>query len=59
MQKSIRSFAVVAILSVSASSALMAEPMGTNPRPNVVVVGAPHATLFQVIQYTVLSYLGL
>ena len=59
MQKLIRSFAVVAILSVSASSALMAEPMGTNPRPNAVVMATPYPSLFAVIQYTVLSYLGL
>ncbi len=58
MQKLIRSFAVVAMFSVSASSAMMAEPMGTNPRP-YVVVAAPHPTLLEVIQYTVLSYLGL
>ena len=37
MQKSLRSFVLVAIVSLTASPALHADVMGTNPRPRIAV----------------------
>jgi hypothetical protein len=54
MQKSIRSFAILAVLSLSVVPGVRAEQWGSNPHPQVV--NAP-STLS--IVYTVLSVLGL
>ena len=37
MQKSLRSFVLVAIVALTAAPALHADVMGTNPRPTVAV----------------------
>ena len=57
MQKSIRTLAVAAILSFVAAPSLMANRMGCNPHPQVVVV--PAVSTIQVVQYSVLAYFGL
>ena len=55
MIKSVRILALAALLSLVAAPSLKAERMGGNPRPQVAQ--ASLSTL-QVIQYTVLAYLG-
>ncbi len=56
MQKSIRTFAVAAVLALTVSPAMHAERMGTNPRPQDI--GAKSVSL-TVFAYTILSSLGL
>ena len=57
MVKAVRSFALVAVLSLSVTPALQAERGGTNPHPQMVAAAIP-LTTFEIITYTVLSYLG-
>jgi hypothetical protein len=56
MVKTVRSFALVAALSLSVAPSLQAERGGTNPRPRVATVDS--LTTFEIITYTVLSYFG-
>ena len=53
MLKSIRSFALVAVLVVSASPMMHASVTGCDPHPQAKV------GTFQTVVYTVLSYFGL
>jgi len=54
MKKSIQSLALVVALTLTAAPALNAEPMGTNPHPQV-----QQTSMLQMVQYTVLAYFGL
>ncbi len=54
MQKSVRLFVLVAVLSLTAAPQLRAERMGTNPHPQIAALSA-----VQIFTYTVLSYLGV
>ena len=56
MQKSIRSFALVAALALAVAPAALADQTGCNPHPQVATVAAP--STFMVVVYTVLSYFG-
>lgn len=56
MQKSIRSFALVATLALAAVPAVRADQTGCNPHPQAATVAAP-STLMTYI-YVVLSYFG-
>ena len=55
MQKSIRLFALAAVMSFVAVPSMRAEQMGTNPHPQVTKVAGTWAGFV----YTVRSYLGL
>ena len=55
MIKSVRNFAIVAVLSLVTAPSLMANRMGCNPHPQAVQPSA----VVQVIQYGVLAYFGL
>jgi hypothetical protein len=54
MQKSVRMFALVTVLSLAAAPVLRAEQTGTNPHPQTVVVAA--LSTWDTIVYTVQSY---
>lgn len=54
MKKSIHSLTLVAALSLTAAPALNAEPMGTNPHPQI-----QQTSMLRVVQYTVRAYFGL
>jgi hypothetical protein len=56
MQKSIRSSALIAILTLAAVPAVRADQTGCNPHPQVVTV-APPSTL-AILVSTVVLYLG-
>jgi hypothetical protein len=53
MQKLTRSFALVAVLTLTLAPALNAEQGGNNPHPGVV------ASTLEIVASAVLSYLGL
>lgn len=53
MKKSIRTFALLSTLTLASAPMMMAEPMGTNPRPFVA------SPTMAAIAYTVLAYFGL
>ena len=53
MQKSIRSFALIAALTVAAVPAVRADQTGCNPHPQVVT-----ASTFSILVSTVIAYLG-
>lgn len=55
MQKSIRSFALVAILAITAVPTMHAGVMGTNPRPQAVQT----PSLMSSLGYAILAYLGV
>lgn len=56
MHKSVRTLALVAVLSLVAAPSMKAERMGGNPRPQAVSTTTVSA--LQVVQYTVLAYFG-
>ena len=56
MQKSIRSFVLVATLALAVVPAVRADQTGCNPHPQVATVVAPSALMTYV--YAVLSYFG-
>jgi hypothetical protein len=53
MKKSFRTIALMSTLTVAAAPVMRAEPLGTNPRPQITISAA--ATL----AYTILAYFGL
>lgn len=55
MQKSIRTAALLSILSLTAVPMLLAEPMGTDPRPKGTGISLSWAD----VAYTVLASFGL
>lgn len=57
MVNTVRSFVLIAALSLSVAATLHAERAGTNPRPRVVAT-ADSLTTFEIITYTVFSYFG-
>lgn len=56
MKKFIRTAALMSVLSLTAAPMLIAEPMGTDPRPQGPTKPAVSMTS---IAYTVLAYFGL
>lgn len=57
MQKSVRLFTFVAVLSLTIAPAIHAERAGTNPHPQAVVA-QPAPTILELIKSTVLGYFG-
>jgi hypothetical protein len=57
MNKSIRSFVLVAVLAFTVAPALNAEQTGTNPHPQVTPTVA--VSVWETIVYTVQIYVGL
>ncbi len=57
MSKSVRSIALVAVLSLTAAPAALANQTGCNPHPQVATVSAPSP--LTVFVYTLLSVLGV
>lgn len=58
MNKPVRLLTLVALLSLGVATTLTAENMGTNPKPKPQPQPKQPSVL-EVLQYTVLSYLGL
>jgi hypothetical protein len=56
MNKPVRLLTLVALLSLGVATTLSAENMGTNPKPKPQ---PKQPSVLEVLQYTVLSYLGL
>lgn len=56
MQKSFRSFALVATLALAAVPAVRADQTGCNPHPQAATVAAP--STFMTYVYIVMSYFG-
>ncbi len=54
MSKSFRTIALTSVLSLTLTPMLVAEPMGTNPRPP-----AASTSSWSARAYTVLAYFGL
>jgi hypothetical protein len=59
MQKSVRSFALVAVLALAVAPAVRAEQGGCIPHPQPPPPTPATVTALQVIAYTIISYFGL
>ena len=57
MSKSLRTLAIIAVLSLTATNFSHAERFGTNPHPAVETPVVP--TTLQTLAYTVLIYAGV
>ncbi len=56
MQNRVRTFALIAVMTLAAAPTVQAETMGTNPKPNSMLSGWP---MLQDIVNTAFAYLGL
>ena len=56
MHKSVRNFALIALLSLATAPVMMANPTGCDPKPKKPT-SSP--SVMQALQYTVLAYFGL
>lgn len=56
MQKSLRSLALAATLTLALVPSVFANQTGCNPHPQVAVIAPPSSV--SIVVYTVLSYLG-